>query len=369
MPSTGGVNTYISDLMDQLKKKGHLVKLVSYSDIADYYNSSDIQLYNSFYKELFLKLIDKVPTPILEMEIKKYSMRLLLRRIDFKKFDVVHSQDGIASQAYVETGAKLPLVATIHGCYTSEAIYGNPNAHSHQSLYQRYDQFAVDAPLKVITVSSFINQNLPKIDEKKLNIIHNGIDLEFFHPTYATGNKIKITTTGNFLRYKGHDILLRSLQLLKNKGYEYELYMYGKGFELKDEYMKLVKENNLPVYFMDHVSRNELVKHLQNTEVYIQPSRLENCPFSILEAMACGCSVICSNVGGMPEMVRDGYNGLIFETEDAIGLSKHLENLLQYKDLRDRMRRNSRKLAEESFSIEQMVEKTIKVYSSIIKEI
>lgn len=364
LPASGGVNTYVFDLIQSLKSKNINVDLVCQSDIDNLPVNSLKRIKD--YRELLIKDSDKLPEIIFNYEVGKFAFKELLKNLDIDKYDIIHSQDGVFSKACKEVYPEKPLVATIHGSFLNEmTLLGIIRDELAVKLISRYDMWAVQCPSKVISVSSFLNNNLPNLDKEKFSVIYNGINPNDFYPTYKSNKTIKMMTSGDFLSYKGHDLLLESLIDLKRKGFKFELNMFGTGY-LRSTYEEFTQQYDLPVFYKGYVSRAELVSNLQDCDIFIQPSRLENCPFSVLEAMACGCSIVCSNVGGMPEMVEHNYNGLIFNNEDVMGLSKSLEELIENSAKRDMMRRNSRKRAENLFSIEQMVDKTINIYKSVI---
>lgn len=364
LPAAGGVNTYVIDLIQSLKRKNINVDLVCQSDIDNLPERSLKRIDD--YRELLRKGSENLPEIIINYEVGKFAFKELMKNLDIDKYDIIHSQDGIFSKACKEVYPEKPLVGTIHGSFLNEmALLGIIRDEFASKLISRYDMWAVQCPTKVIIVSSFLNSNLPKMDKGKFSVIYNGVNPNIFYPTYQSNRTIKMMTSGDFLSYKGHDLLFESLIDLKRKGYKFELHMFGTGY-LRSTYEEFTRQNDLPVFYRGYVSRAELVSNLQDCDIFIQPSRLENCPFSVLEAMACGCSIICSNVGGMPEMVQHNYNGLIFNNEDVMGLSTSLEELIENSAKRDMMRRNSRERAESLFSIENMVDQTINMYKDVI---
>jgi glycosyltransferase involved in cell wall biosynthesis len=80
---------------------------------------------------------------------------------------------------------------------------------------------------------------------------------------------------------------------------------------------------------------------LSSIDIFVLPSRTEALSNSLLEAMACGCCPVASQVGGNPELVVDGETGLLFESGDAPGLARRLETLIANCDLRHRLAENA----------------------------
>ncbi len=105
---------------------------------------------------------------------------------------------------------------------------------------------------------------------------------------------------------------------------------------------------------------------LRAIDIFVLPSLSEACPNSLMEAMACGCCAVASNVGGNPELVRNGENGLLFEPRDAAGLSKVLRTLVENESLRRRLAAAGQQTMRERFSIRSSVQRMSDIYSKLI---
>ncbi|KAA9012531.1 glycosyltransferase family 4 protein [Niallia endozanthoxylica] len=167
-----------------------------------------------------------------------------------------------------------------------------------EELFRKLDYYAVTCPKKVVTVSSFVDPKLPPIAKEKHVVVHSGIDTSLFHPKDKSYLPVRIATSGFLEYHKGYDLLLDALTILKKEGYQYEVLMFGAGSEL-EAFQSMIKKENLPVSLRGHVSRDVLAKELQDIDIFVQSSRIENFGLSITEAMACGCVPVCSKVGGI----------------------------------------------------------------------
>ena len=97
------------------------------------------------------------------------------------------------------------------------------------------------------------------------------------------------------------------------------------------------------------------------------PSLSEGLSSAILEAMASSLPIVASNVGGIPELVKDEENGLLTESADPASLAKAIQRLAENPDLFLRMGRINRRLAEERFTMEQKILKTEELCNSLLK--
>ncbi|MBT9151423.1 MAG: D-inositol 3-phosphate glycosyltransferase [candidate division WS2 bacterium] len=86
-----------------------------------------------------------------------------------------------------------------------------------------------------------------------------------------------------------------------------------------------------------------------------------------LEAMTCGVPIVASKIGGVPDVVKDGENGLLVQPKDYEALADAIIYLLENEDERERMGKNGREKVE-SYSWERIAEETEKVYSSLMRQ-
>jgi glycosyltransferase involved in cell wall biosynthesis len=85
---------------------------------------------------------------------------------------------------------------------------------------------------------------------------------------------------------------------------------------------------------------------LKNTDIFLIPSLWENCPYSCIEAMAAGRAIVSSDCGGMPELIRDGENGLLAKSGDAASFIATLERAIEDRALRERLGAAARREVE-----------------------
>ena len=104
------------------------------------------------------------------------------------------------------------------------------------------------------------------------------------------------------------------------------------------------------VHFLGKLDLSQVRSGLCQSDIFLLPSVWENCPYSCLEAMAAGRAIVCSNQGGMPELIQDGENGLLAESGNAASYIAQIERLIEDRSLRERLGRAARKTVEQSFT-------------------
>jgi glycosyltransferase involved in cell wall biosynthesis len=136
---------------------------------------------------------------------------------------------------------------------------------------------------------------------------------------------IQIGMIGGYeVDYKGHDVLLLAMKRLVMNGYSVSLQLVGGGnpAKLQSFSAELGLQN---VVFKGPMSNKDVLQWMSELDVYVQPSRTEAHGRSIIEAMASGCVVVSSDIGGMRETVNEKCR---FRNEDDLGLSRILMRLM-----------------------------------------
>jgi glycosyltransferase involved in cell wall biosynthesis len=115
------------------------------------------------------------------------------------------------------------------------------------------------------------------------------------------------------------------------------------------------------------ISGQEKKKLLDEAYLYVLPSYFEGLPMSILEALATGTPVITTPVGGIPDAVRDGYNGFLVPTNSPQQIADRIEKVLNDKNLWNRLSENALLTIKDDFSMKQTEEKLRVLYGGLNK--
>jgi phosphatidylinositol alpha-1,6-mannosyltransferase len=187
-----------------------------------------------------------------------------------------------------------------------------------------------------------INPKLP------IQIITNGINLEFFEPKQETENEIlTIICPARLIKLKSQDLLIKAIAVLKEKGIVMKLNLVGFGDEIEN-YKQLAKHLNVlqQVDFKGYVPREKMVGEYHKADIFALPSQNEGMSNALIEGMACGLPVVVSNVGGTDELVIDGENGYVFPVGDLNYLCSVLEKMANNRTALNGMGRKSRRMVE-----------------------
>ncbi|HWF52696.1 MAG TPA: glycosyltransferase family 4 protein [Solirubrobacteraceae bacterium] len=165
----------------------------------------------------------------------------------------------------------------------------------------------------------------------RVRIVPNPIDDELFAPLAedrATAGSILVV--GRVERAKGQDVLLEALPAIRGAVPEAHVRLIGADGGAVERLLGRARELGLSqaIDFEGAVPRAELPHAYCSASVCVVPSRFEAFSYTCLEAMACGRAVIAARVGGLPEVVRDGVDGLLVPTEDPAALAGAVRRLL-----------------------------------------
>ena len=101
------------------------------------------------------------------------------------------------------------------------------------------------------------------------------------------------------------------------------------------------------VEFLGWIPKLEVPTWLNKADIFINTTNIDNTPVSVLEAMACGLCIISTNVGGIPYMLKDGFDALLVPPDDPIAMAEALRRLLTEQGLAQKLSSNARKKAEQ----------------------
>jgi glycosyltransferase involved in cell wall biosynthesis len=210
-----------------------------------------------------------------------------------------------------------------------------------------------------------------------ITVIHNGVDVAKLKRTQSIqtakasrgwDNKFVIGSIGRLEAAKGYEFLLRGLPEIFKRNANLVVEVAGRG-DLLDRLEKLAAELGIGdrVEFLGFTAN--VKDFLEGIDVYVQPSLCEALGIANLEASAMGVPVVASDVGGIPECVIDGETGFTVPARNPEALCNAIAQLISDPALREQMGKAGRKLVQEKFRDDQMVQATQQVYRSLLTSI
>jgi glycosyltransferase involved in cell wall biosynthesis len=316
------------------------------------------------------------------------------------KFDIinVHLESGMSLVPFlIATKCPAKIVATLHDSYLSEwRSIGRLTTFKKGTASPTVDEYVmkylltpvkflgtyIDCALadRIIAVSARTRDECKteyRIPAEKMSVIHNGVDLEEFNPQIdrtrirnrlSLGNQPIILTVGASTIRKGIPYLLRSMASVAGKIRDAKLIVVG-SMKYRRQMELLTNELGIQhnVIFPEQVERAELPFYYSACDVVAVPSISEGFPMVVLEAMASGKPVVASRVGGIPEAIQTGINGILFEPGNIPQMTHALLRLLEDDLLRKRMCLNARQIAESRYDWKQVALQYLSEFNRLLQ--
>ena len=213
------------------------------------------------------------------------------------------------------------------------------------------------------------------IDEKKVLVVYNPVDAvsedleteENFRQRFCIPERFEyiLGCVANFEKAKGHRFLLESFDQLYKEHKNYYLILVGHGAQMQEAREYVAKRGlSGAVKFVGY--QNQVYDIIAALDVLIVPSKSEAFGRTILEAMQVGTVVVATDVGGIPELITNDFNGLLVKHGDAAGMVHAILRLTNEPDLPEKFVENAYVTAGDKFSSERYASGMERIYAGIL---
>ena len=221
---------------------------------------------------------------------------------------------------------------------------------------------------------NIISKNLKK--KKNFNIIYHGIEknilkigkknLKNSSWNLNSKKKIKIVYVSPLFLYKNHLTVIKAYCRLKKKYSNLEIKFIGSYKHNLKLYNKLINENSFvdKNNFIGEINQKDVIKYLIKSDLFVFASSSETFGISLIEAMAIGVPIICSNKSSLPEILQNG--GIYFNPKNDLQLSNQIEKMMINKNLRKKKSLLARNRAFK-FSWEENTKEFCKIINKLTK--
>lgn len=279
---------------------------------------------------------------------------------------VMHAQDiNFAALSAVLAGFiyKVPVVIHQHGPYQNLLPSRNM-----QILEQAVNRFTCRLASIIITTDVHSSNYLRQLtDESKILILPAAIDLKEFalkNQQKKIGTEFRIGYIGRLSAEKNVDILIKAFKEIKElHNCHLKLFLVGDG-ALRGALENLVNQLSLSGKVVFTGFRRDIKPILATFDIFILPSKIEGTPISLLEAMAAGKAIVCSDIPSLSEIVVHGKEALLFEVNNPYKLASAIQVLYLDANLRNELGRNALKKVTR-FSTDEIFIKILRCYERI----
>lgn len=348
----GGITSYLSSLTTGLIKKGHDIFIASSGG-----EDEGIFLNNN------IKLI-KIPIRT-KKEISfsvLFSYFILKRFLSKNNIDIIHAHTRVTQvlASFLSKKFRIPFVTTCHGFF-------NPRWHRKKFPCWGHKTIAISRQVKEHLISEF------KLPEENISLVHNGVDMDKIkNLSREETDKLKeeigvgkeafiVGTAARFSSVKGLEYLVRALPEVLKAVSNVVLLLIGYGKE-ESKLRQIAKDLHIENKVIFFNPKKETQEYLCVMNIFVMPSIQEGLGISILEAQANKVPVIASNVGGIPDIIKDRETGILVKSRNETSIAKAILELIQDKGLYEKIRDNAYAGVNSKFTLEQMVTKTERVY-------
>ncbi len=279
-------------------------------------------------------------------------------------------------------------IALVHPFDVPTAVFGVPLARlarvpivlssqrGDRRLYSRGYQQALrltDRIVDGVVVNSDYIRGVLEADfnvaHDRIHTCHNGVDTAIFHRGDRHGSPEKIDglvvgIVAALRPEKSIETLIEAFARLHNRSHT--LAIVGDG-PCRQALEALARRLGIFERTTFTSTTVDVVTWYRRIDVFVLPSTNESFSNSLMEAMACGCAVLASRVGGNPELVADGENGLLFDAGDVSNLANELESVLGDPALRHRLSAAATKTIEEGYTRDRSARRFGELYARLLR--
>ena len=292
-------------------------------------------------------------------------IRSIRRQLQEIQPDIVHGQ---GTERYAALSAALsgfPNVLTIHGNMRLVAAVNHARPFSFLWLAARLERFTLPRTDGVVCISRYTQQAVAPL-ARKTWVLPNAVDAGFFDVPSAPTTPPVILCVGAICERKNQNSFIRALDPLAEKT-KFKVIFLGQPDTgaYGAEFFHLLKSRS----WCEHAGfagRERLKEFFQAASALVLPTREDNCPMVVREAMAAGVPVLASNVGGVPDLIEPGKTGLFCDPERPESFRAGVAELLSDRDFADRLAKAAKAEARRRFHPLVIARQHLEIYRQVL---
>lgn len=207
------------------------------------------------------------------------------------------------------------------------------------------------------------------IPKDKITYFPNSVDLKIFKPGQKKANNT-VLYVGRISPTKGLHVLLKSLNYIESSVHLVVIGPSDWNHGYYHNILRLIEDENKKgkhrITYLGALNQKDIIEWYQRASVFVSPSLLEGFGIVILEALSCETPVVSTYAGGIPEIVKNGENGILVPVNNPLKLAEAINYLLENKDVRVKFGKAGRKWVIRNFSLETTANKLYNIYESLL---
>ncbi len=222
----------------------------------------------------------------------------------------------------------------------------------------------------VISKNNFIRAKRLPFCSKKINLIHNGFSpISFFEKREEARKKLGLPenvliagTIAELTKNKGLKYLIQTAGILNKEGRDFRLLIIGSGEEFSSLKTLAAKEGvSEKTHFAGFLP--DAPAYLKAFDVFVFPSLKEGLPYALMEESFAELPAVASDIGGNEDIIENGKTGFLVSPKNASAVAEAVSKLFTDENLRKEMGQNAKQKILKEFTIREMLEKTLALYS------
>ena len=264
----------------------------------------------------------------------------------------------------------VPFIVRLHSSSSIDII--NRGNIRKLSRKMRLELNTIRMADQIVCVCNYARDWLLKLNnnwsDKKTNVIYNGVDVDLFYPHSTPSKTSYVLFVGNISIPKGIIDLLEAWKIVLMHIESAKLKIVGQNQNnVVNEFLSQCnKKFRNSVELIGTVPNKSMAKFYNGASLVVVPSHCEANPLVVLEAMSCGCAVICPNHTGFSEIIENNIDGVFCNTKDPEMLSNEIVKLHTDEILKERLGKNARKKILIKFNKKIIFSDNYSLYTQII---
>jgi len=390
-PITGGVGTYIIELIKNMPEDVRIYVLTPERPGSNIFFSSNIPpiKHESSLNRININYIGKANDNFFNNFIFQVNcLKTIPSMIKRYDIDLIHSQSAMPDLFLSPRLIGVPIITTIHttirdeissikssGAYFSDLSKSEKTMVLLSPFLKPLEKIYYGSNRHYITVSNWmkthVQEDFKNINPKDIKVIYNGVNSIIFNPINKKFSDMhfpelsdidtpKVLFLSRWVERKGIKYLLDAIPKICEK---FDVHFIFAGSNLNRK-LKISSKN---CSFLGYIPQEKLPYLYTSCDIFILPSLYENFPICLLEAMSSGLAVISTNVGGIPEMITHGENGIIIKPKITKDIIESIEHLIENNELRRKLGENARKTVINKFSWTRIALETKECYMRVLE--
>ena len=289
-----------------------------------------------------------------------------------QRYDLIHTNGYFADIISIPLSKlfKIPILSTCHGFISLDKKL---------SFYNSLDCYLLRFSNRIAAVSKEIKKDLIKtgVPGSKIKVIHNAVET-----IASTGELIKIRRrkrmllgiernelvigyVGRLSREKGIRYLIEAASILRDRGLPIKVIVIGDG-PIENQLKTIVSEINIEKQFIFAGFQKKIMEWIPAIDIFILPSLTEGTPMALLEVMSMGVPVVASAVGGIPDIINSGENGILVGKGKPEEIANAVINLYKNEELRLKIKDAAMEHIKTNFNFRKWVSEVESLYEELI---